>query len=81
MHTTKIVNIIKLADGLFSVAIQCCDEHMHMHTMAAEVAADPTRLNTSLNAARELAASNHDAAQKAAQLLEGHVGAEVQHGN
>lgn len=78
-HKTTIVEQVQLAPHLFAVRIQCCGKHDHWHTMHAGVVLDSDKMQASLETARELAALNHEAGQKAAAKLEALVGTEVEH--
>lgn len=78
-HTTEIVEYRKLSDSEFAVCIACCGEHLHWHTMHASVVVDPEKKDASILQARELAATNHEAAVKAEEHLKSLVGSKVAH--
>lgn len=81
MHTTEIVEFKKLSSGQMSALIRCCGNAStdHWHTMAVEVAGDPTSRKASLGEARETIAIQHEAAIQAESGLLDEVGVSQEH--
>jgi hypothetical protein len=71
MHKTSIVAYRKLSNGQFAVLVRCCSDagSDSWLTVAAEVAANPSRLKISLGGHHASVADLHDASQRAEENI------------
>lgn len=58
---------------------QCKTCHLHWHTMHSSVVVDPVKMNVSIQWARDLAATNHDASIQAEARIKAMIGNQIQH--